>query len=308
MAKPDQKETQERRKQPPVGTGTRERLVAALPVVERRMQLNGVSTVLLEGGDGPPVMLLHGPGGHALSWLRVIPNLMTTYRVIAPDLPGQGASEAFYCPFDADRTLLWLAKLIERTCTTPPVLVGHALGGAIATRFAGECSEQLSRLVLVDTLGLAVFQPAPDFGHALSDFIKDPTGDTHDRLWGHCAFDLDTRRNRMGERWELLKAYNLDRARAPGLRAIQHCLMEQFGMPSIAEADLARIAVPTSLIWGRDDRATSLSVAEVTAARFGWPLHVIEQCADDPSIEQPEAFLEALRAAIQTLTEERAAT
>ena len=51
-----------------------------------------------------------------------------------------------------------------------------------------------------------------------------------------------------------------------------------------------------------------LSVAEATRARFGWPLRVIEHCADDPPIEQPEAFLEALRAALESLTEERGAT
>jgi hypothetical protein len=45
-----------------------------------------------------------------------------------------------------------------------------------------------------------------------------------------------------------------------------------------------------------------LSVAEAASARYGWPLHVIENARDDPAIEQPEAFLEALRAALD-LTE-----
>ena len=43
----------------------RERLLAGLPVTERRLQLAGVSTAVLEGGDGPPVVLLHGPGEFA---------------------------------------------------------------------------------------------------------------------------------------------------------------------------------------------------------------------------------------------------
>ena len=173
MAKLDQREIQERRKQPPAGDDARERLLAELPVTERRVQLHGVSTALLEGGDGPPVVLLHGPGGHAASWLRVMPNLVNAYRVIAPDLPGQGASKVLDGPFNADRTLPWLGDLIECTCTTLPVLVGHALGGAIAARFASERSERLSALVLVDTLGLAAFQPEPNFGQALSEFIAE---------------------------------------------------------------------------------------------------------------------------------------
>ena len=65
-------------------------------------------------------------------------------------------------------------------------------------------------------------------------------------------------------------------------------------MPAIAPADLARIAVPTTLIWGRHDLATRLAVAEAASERYGWPLHVVEGAADDPAVEQPEAFVRAL--------------
>jgi pimeloyl-ACP methyl ester carboxylesterase len=304
MSKPDQEEMLEQHAQRSTDNELRERLLAELPVFERRVQVHGVSTAVLEGGDGPPVVLLHGPGGHAASWMRVIPNLVATYRVIAPDLPGQGASESLDGRFDAGQTVAWLDDVVDYTCATPPAVVGHALGGAIAARFASEHSAKLNRLVLVDALGLSEFQPAPDFGQALNEFLSKPRGDTHDRLWSRCAFDLETMRSRMGERWEWLKAYNLDRAMAPDLRAVQRRLMERFGLPVIPEEDLARISVRTSLIWGRHDRATSLSVAEATSARFGWPLHVIEHCADDPALEQPEAFLRALHTILKPFTGE----
>ena len=77
---------------PRVRADARERLLAGLPVTERRLTLAGVSTAVLEGGDGPPVVLLHGPAGNAAHWMRVIPALATTRRVIVPDLPGHGAS------------------------------------------------------------------------------------------------------------------------------------------------------------------------------------------------------------------------
>lgn len=282
-----------------VSAGIRERLLAGLPVTERRLPLAGVSTAVLEGGDGPPIVLLHGPGEYAAKWMRVIPDLVTTYRVVAPDLPGHGTSEVADGPLDVDRVLAWLGELIERTCTSPPALVGQILGGAIAARFASGGRSRLGRLVLVDALGLGPFQPAPEFGVALTDFVARPTEETHDRLWRRCAFDLDRLREQMGERWEQLKAYNLDRARAPGLSAVQHGLMAQFGMAAIPPADLARIAVATTLIWGRHDLATPLQVAETASARYGWPLQVIEDAADDPPLEQPDAFLRALRVALR---------
>jgi hypothetical protein len=43
-----------------------------------------------------------------------------------------------------------------------------------------------------------------------------------------------------------------------------------------------------------------LHVAEAASARYGWPLHVIENARDDPAIEQPEAFLKALRTALDS--------
>ena len=84
------------------------------------------------------------------------------------------------------------------------------------------------------------------------------------------------------------------------MQAALGSLMEQFGVSAIPSAELARIAVPTTLIWGRHDLATRLAVAEAASVRYGWPLHVIENAADDPPIEHPAAFLRALHAALGT--------
>ena len=70
---------------------------------------------------------------------------MTTHRVIAPDLPGLGASEVSEGPPDADAVLTWLGELIEQTCAIPPVLVGKGPGGALAARFAIDDSDRIDR-------------------------------------------------------------------------------------------------------------------------------------------------------------------
>jgi len=114
----------------------RAQLLSGLPVTERRLQVAGVSTMVLEGGAGPPIILLHGPGDFAGMWMRVLPDLVTTHRVVAPDLPGHGTSELVEGWLDADGLRAWLSGLIERTCASPPVLIGHVLGGAIGARFA----------------------------------------------------------------------------------------------------------------------------------------------------------------------------
>lgn len=287
----------------PTNGDARQRLLAGLPVVERRLELSGVSTAILEGGAGRPVVLLHGPGEYGAKWMRVIPDLVTTHRVIAPDLPGHGASEVPRERLDADRVLAWLGELIERTCTSPPVLVGHLLGGAIAARFAADHGDRLSRLVLVGPLGLGPFRPAPSFALALIRHVARPTERSHDGLWRRCTVDLDGVREQMGDRWDQFAAYNLDRARSPGAKAALRGLMSEVGVPAIPPEDLARIAVPTALIWGRHNRALKLEVGEAASARYGWPLRVIDDAGDDPAIEQPAAFLEALRSGLGRIAE-----
>jgi pimeloyl-ACP methyl ester carboxylesterase len=287
----------------------RETLLTGLPVTERRRHLAGVSTSVLEGavlegsvlesgGEGPPMVLLHGPGAFAAAWRPVLPRLARTHRVIVPDLPGHGASQVDKGPLDAERVLRWLDELIEQTCPAPPVLVGGTVGGAIAARFAVQHRRRLAGLVLVDTLGLAPFEPAPRFGIALHRFLARPTEATYERLMEFCTFDLDRVREHMGERWEPYAAYAVELAGDARVQAALGSLIGQFAAAPIPPEQLARIDVPTTLVWGRHDLATPLHVAEAASARYGWPLHVVEDAGDEPFLDQPEAFLDVLQLAV----------
>ena len=238
----------------PAGRDARRRLLAGIPVVERALPLATVPTAVLEGGAGLSVVLLHSSGEFAALWRRVIPELVTTNHVVAPDLPGHGASQMpVDGRLDPGRVLAWLGELIDQTCPSAPVVVGHGLGGAIAARFAADRGDRLAGLVLVDTLGLVEFDPAPSFGLALHRFLQEPTGPTRDGLFEQCFVDLDGLREQMGEHWAPLADYALDRAGSPGQQAALGLLMPQFGMPAIPAAELARITVPTTMIWGHRD-------------------------------------------------------
>lgn len=282
-------EAQERRPE-----NLRKRLLRDLPVTERRLQLAGLSTAVLEGGDGPPIVLLHGPGESAVWWMRVVPDLVTDHRVIVPDLPGHGASEVTDDALDADSVVAWLGELVERTCPAPPTLVGHLLGGAIAARFAIDHGDRLERLVLVDALGLGRFRPSARFAFGLVRFLVRPTDRAYLGFLDQCPVDRDGLIEGMGDDWEPFLAYSLDRSRTPSVQAAMRTLMKEVGVRTIPPEDLARIAVPTALIWGRDDRAVRLGVAEDASDRHGWPLRVIDDAGDDPKLERPDAFLDAL--------------
>jgi pimeloyl-ACP methyl ester carboxylesterase len=79
----------------------------------------------------------------------------------------------------------------------------------------------------------------------------------------------------------------------------QHRRLEEPRATGRPGRDHAPLAVPTTLIWGRDEPGgTAECLAEAASARHGLPLHVIESARDDPAIEQRGAFLEALRTAL----------
>ena len=275
----------------------REQLLRGLPVAERRLDAGEISTAVFEGGDGPPLILLHGPGESAIKWMANLPGLVESNRVIAPDLPAHGGSEIPEGSIDARRVLRWLSELIDATCDSPPALVGHVLGGAIGARFAIEHGDRLRRLVLVDSLGLARFRPKPRFALTMAGFLARPTARSYDRFMRQCSYDLDGLREQMGERWDPFVDYNIDLAKSPKAKVAGR-MMRSIGIPRIPAADLERIEVPTALVWGRQDRANRLRIAERASERYGWPLHVIEDCADDPPRDRPGEFNKALLSAL----------
>jgi len=286
----------------PPQSSRRHRLRAALtsdlPVTERRLDLAGISTPVLEGGDGPPLLALHGPGEFAPRWRRVVPALAATHRLVIPDLPGHGESDAGDVDLTAARVMEWLGAVIDGTCSGRPVLVGHLLGGAIAARFAAAHPDRIDRLVLVDSLGLASFRPSIPFALRLVGFMIRPTERSYHRFMAHCEHDRDRLAEDMGESWDLVRDYSLELARDSATKAAMRTLMSRVGVPPIPAEDLAGIEVPTTLIWGRHNKALRLAIAEDASERYGWPLHVIEGTADDAPMERPAEFVAALRRAL----------
>ena len=211
--------------------------------------------------DGPPIVLLAGE--FAAVWMRVIPDLVATHRVIAADLPGLGASEG------SGDVLRWLDELVEQTCAEPPVLVGKGLGGALAARYAVAHSDRIAHLVLVDAQGLERFRPPPGMALTFLGVLMRPTERGLERSFRrYCFVDLDRVRAEMGERYDWMVAYALDRFRTSSVKAAMRSLTKRLA-PAIPEAELDRIAVPTTLIWGRHDVAAPLRIAQTaTTARL----------------------------------------
>lgn len=270
----------------------RDRLLDGLPVEERRLDVDGVTTSVLEGGQGAPLVLLHG-GSQAggLLWMRVIPRLTQGRRVVVPDLPGLGESEPV-TRLDAAAVAAWLQRLLRLTCSDRPTLVAHSLPASFAASFAARHGDLLRRLVLVGSPALGSFRPPPALLLAALRLNLRPSQRNLERF-SRWPYHQPDRVRTEQKHHEALDAYLLSRATIPHVKRTMRQLVRA-GTQQIPDAELQRITVPTSLLWGRHDRMAPLRLAEAAGARLGWPLRVIDDAGHVPHVEQPEAFVDAL--------------
>lgn len=276
------------------------RLVEGLPVTTRRLDIAGVSTSLLEGGDGQPIVLLHGQGGFAGIMGVLIAELVDRYHVITPDLPGLGRSEVRGGTLDGPGVVRWLGELIAKTCDQPPIVLGISLGGSIGARFAIERGHEIRRLILVDSGSVGRFRPHPSVLFALIRFARKPNQAGAERFQRHVFFDIENVRAQIGDRLTAIRDYQVDRAQQPSVNAANRALLRKIGTKRIPDEDLRKIKVPVALIWGRRDRVMSIKQAERASRKFGWPLYSIEEAGHVPMVEQPAEFAAALRAIMET--------
>ena len=278
---------------------TRDRLLADLPVTERRVRLAGVSTALLEGGDGPPLVLLHGGiecGG--AYWAPVIASLAESHRLVIPDVPGLGESEPV-ARLTPAAFAEWFTELVRATCEERPTLIAHSLLGTLAARFAAEHGDLLSRLMIYAAPGIGPYRMPLGLRVVAIRFALRPSEGNAERFDRWAFFDLDRARRRDPGWLEAFNAYTRSRAVVPHVKRTMRQLIGS-ATKQVPDAELRRIPVATDLLWARHDRFVPLDLAEGASARLGWPLHVIDEAGHVPHIERPDAFLRALRIALDT--------
>jgi pimeloyl-ACP methyl ester carboxylesterase len=130
----------------------------ATPFAARRLTIAGagVHVVATGGGDGPPVLFVHGLGGSWMNWLENLPFVGAHRRALALDLPGFGESDL---PV-GEISITGYAALLETVCEALGLgaveLVGNSMGGFVAAEMALRHPGRVHRLVLVDAAGISI--------------------------------------------------------------------------------------------------------------------------------------------------------
>jgi pimeloyl-ACP methyl ester carboxylesterase len=129
----------------------------------RTLKINGIDTVVLEAGSGPPLVYLHGAGtvtgfDFAVSWSR-------KFHVVIPYHPGFGPSADDPAITEIHDYVLHYVELFDALELRQFRLVGQSMGGFIATKYAVEHGAKVEKLVLVCPIGVPVpsGQPTVNF-------------------------------------------------------------------------------------------------------------------------------------------------
>jgi len=209
---------------------------------------------LHEAGTGHPVVMLHGSGPGATGWSNFGPNLgafAERFRVIAPDMPGWGASDPV--TYEERDHVAAAVQLLDALGIEKAALVGNSMGGATALKVAGRHPERVSHVVTMGSgaPGPRVFVPGggPSEGlQVLHEGYRRPSEESMRALCRVMAFDQAFVTDELvRQRYESCAAHPEHIANfAAGL-----------GRPRRGEstlADVAAIEAPALIIHGRDDR------------------------------------------------------
>lgn len=263
---------------------------------ERFTEVRGCRLRYLVGGDGDPLVLVHGLGGAAANWLALASLLLPGRRLLVPELSGHGGSAPLPAAPSLDAFADRLALVMEREGAAPAPVVGHSLGGAIALRLAIRRHELVRALVLAGAAGISSGRRSARYALTVTGIVKPARRIApHRRLVARSA----TLKRLVFGRWgaadppalppELVEAF----LAAPALHTDTVSAAKALVRDDL-RPDLDRVRCPALVLWGARDNQLSVEDAFDYARRLRARLRVIADCGHLLIAERPEACADAI--------------
>ncbi|WP_133501382.1 alpha/beta fold hydrolase [Cognatilysobacter terrigena] len=285
----------------------------AAPANGRFVDVDGVSVFVQVSGPatGEPVLLVHGTGAWSGTWFTLVPALTQAgYRVIAVDLPPFGySSKSTRADYSRPAQALRLLRVLDALHVAKARVVGHSFGGGPALELALLAPERVERLVLVDA-ALALDAPQNDRDtlacRVLAHRGREPllASTATNPLWSrHLLESFVARKEAVTD--ARLAAYREPmqlRNATDALGAWAHAFAcDPRSGRSTEPANVAKLAVPLTLIWGDADTVTPIAQAERLRALVpGTQLRVLHGVGHIPHLEDPTSFEPVLLQALAT--------
>ncbi len=268
----------------------------------RAITVDGDRVVYRTAGKGPMLLLVHGLAGSAETWKHVIPALARRFRVLAPDLLGQGQSDKPRGEYSLGAHANTLRDLMDTLGHKRATVVGQSLGGGVAMQFAYQFPERCERLVLVDSGGLGRevtfylrMLAVPGFESVFPFFCTPRLRDAGNLVatWLGRAGVQSTRASQ-----EIWRSY-ASLADAENRQAFFRSLLDVIDFNGQAVSAVSRLCraarLPTLIVWGAQD--PFIPVTHAVAAHkaiAGSRLEIFDGVGHYPHCEAPERFVAVL--------------
>ncbi len=265
-----------------------------------RLSLHGHEVAYRLAGEGATLLLVHGLAGDSRTWLEVMRRLAPRYRLLAPDLPGHGASAKAAGDYSLGAHACVLRDLLQELGIGRATLVGHSLGGGIVLQLTYQFPELCERVVLVASGGLgrdvspllrALSMPGAEalLSLAFPSFVL-RRGEAL-RAWLHAR---GLRSPVMVERWNAYTSLADAETRRAFVRELR-AVVDGGGQFVSARNRFYLATHPTLIVWGDRDSMIPVSHARTAHEELPGSRLVIFEGADHfPHAELPDRFAEVL--------------
>ncbi len=248
--------------------------------------VGGRSVAIRHAGEGTPFVYLHSTLGESSMWFPFYQALARHFEVFVPTHPGFGAGASLEGVDSIEDMAFHYVELFDALGLGEIVLGGVSLGGWIAAEVAVRWPERVKRLWIADAPGLWVDEePLPDLFRLVQDPDKARALLFHDP--DHYMAELMFQGSRDEE--QILTTYQ-------NLTALARLVWERPYSPKLA-GRLGRIACPTLLLWGEDDRLVPPAYGQAYRQHLpGAEFTLIPGCGHLPMFECENEFTAALLA------------
>jgi len=264
---------------------------------QRWVTVEGDPVNVIELGEGPPMVFVHGLSGSWPNWLEQLPVLAAQHRVVAIDLPGFGSSPMPSREISISGYARLLDRLLGQLGIDAAAVVGNSMGGFIAAELAIAFPQRVERLVLISAAGISTHGD-PRTARAIPSLRRAQRILAATGAWVASKSDTVARRARL--RQATLGVVVRHPSRLPAALAAEQ--LRGAGKPGFLEAleaildydfreRLPEIACPTLIVWGDSDRLINVRDADVFAELIPDSRKVIfEDTGHMAMLERPAAF------------------
>jgi len=264
-------------------------------LTRNEMVLGRRVNVIDTGGDGPPLLFIHGLGGLWQNWLLNIPAFMSSHRCVTFDLPGFGESEVPAGELSIPTFARTADAVCEQLGIDCPVVIGNSMGGFVGAELALRFPTRVEKLVLVSAAGLS------------TEYVRREPVLAFARMWAALTTRAGARADAIIRRPRLRRVALQAVVRYPERLSVPLTteLVRGAGAPGFNDSfaallgysfrdRLERIEIPVLIVWGRNDMLVPVEDAEMFEHLIGENAHsvIFDDTGHLAMMERPSRFNE----------------